>query len=192
MTFLIMLSLSWVNAQEILLTNPAGLNEPYQVQPGTEITVTWSYFDVEPTNILTYNQDPGDVDDYQYSLNSEWTQHTSGWTDNGDGTFSFNYTVNEPVWIWGSYYTSSNGYAFSNVISIGIASPVVASSTDGIICPNGGDTEVLTVDDVYSSYQWYHEGVLISGATSATYDATEAGYYYVVVDEMVLVTNQTN
>jgi len=183
LAFVIMLTGTWANAQDLTLTNPSGLNEPYEVQPGTEITVTWSYYNEEPTMFLTYNQDPGDVDDYQYSLNTEWTQHTSGWTDNGDGTFSFNYTVNEPIWIWGTFYTSSNGYSFSNVISMEIASPAEASLEDGLLCPGGTDTELLSIADTFTTYQWYHEGVLINAATSHTYNAQETGTYYVVVDD---------
>jgi len=181
--FAIMLTGMWANAQDMTLTNPSGLTQPYEVLPGTEITVTWSYYNEEPTVILTYDEDPGNVDDYQYSLNSEWTEHNSGWVDNGDGTFSFNYTVNEAVWIWGAYYTSSNGYNFSDVISIDIASPAVASLDDGFLCPGGTDTELLSIADTFDTYQWYHESVLISGATSETYSATETGTYYVVVDD---------
>ena len=180
---LIMLTGTWANAQDLTLTNPSGLAEPFEVLPGTEITVTWSYYNEEPTVILTYDQDPGDVDDYQYSLNSEWTQHSSGWVDNGDGTFSFNYTVSEAVWIWGAYYSSSMGYKFSNVINVSIASPAVASLEDGFICPGGTDTEVLSIADTFDTYQWYHESVIITGANAATYSATETGSYYVVVDD---------
>ena len=170
-------------AQTLTLTNPAGLTEPYEVQPGTVITVQWDYYNTEPTVILTYDQDPGNLDSYQYSLNSEWTQHSSGWTDNGDGTYNFTYTVNEPVWIWGAYYTSSMGYAYSNVNVIEIASLAEASFTDGLICPTGGDNETLSITDTFTTYQWYQDGAIISSATNASYNATQAGTYYVIVDD---------
>ena len=182
LTALFMLMGIWAIAQDLTLTNPTGLNEPYEVQPGTDVTVTWSYYNEQPTVMLTYDQDPGNVDDNQYTLDADWTQHTSGWTDNGDGTFSFNINVNEPIWIWGAY-ESFNGYAYSNIISIGIASPAEANFDDGLLCPGGTDTELLSIADTFDTYQWYHEGVIISGATSETYNATETGSYYVVVND---------
>lgn len=168
-------------AQTLTLTEPVDLVEPYEVQPGTQITVQWDYYNTEPTVILTYDQDPGDLGQYQYTLNSDWTEHSSGWSDNGDGTYSYTYSVSETTWIWGAYYTDNTGYQYSNIISISIASPAVAEYTDGLICPTGNDTELLSIADTFATYQWYHEGALIDGATSSTYNAAQAGEYYVEV-----------
>ena len=54
-------------------------------------------------------------------------------------------------------------------------------STQPVILKSGGDCVpgiVLTVDPIiYESYQWYRNGVLIIGATSATYTPTQSGNY---------------
>ncbi|WP_139205883.1 gliding motility-associated C-terminal domain-containing protein [Pedobacter sp. ok626] len=78
--------------------------------------------------------------------------------------------------------TNSNG-CFSPVSSEFILTvnvlptvPVIAGTT--IICE--GDVAVLT-SDVANGYQWYFNGVAISGATRQTYDAKVAGKYTVMV-----------
>jgi|GEM_PF-1949469 len=48
------------------------------------------------------------------------------------------------------------------------------------------DNEAIDIDIIaatgYTSYQWYKDGVLIAGATTDTYKATEAGVYTYTVD----------
>ena len=97
-------------AQTVTLTSPDGLTEPYEVSAGTEVTVTWDYYESAPTLMFTYDQDPGDLPgDWQFSPNPLWTQHAN-WTDNGDGTFDFTFTVNADIWVWGGF-NSFSGYA---------------------------------------------------------------------------------
>lgn len=54
-------------------------------------------------------------------------------------------------------------------------------STQPVILKSGGDCApgiILTVDPiVYDTYQWYRNGVLIIGATSASYTPTQSGNY---------------
>ncbi|KNB62999.1 T9SS type B sorting domain-containing protein [Chryseobacterium sp. Hurlbut01] len=54
-------------------------------------------------------------------------------------------------------------------------------ATQPVIIKSGGDCApgiVLTVDPIiYESYQWYRNGVLIPGATSASFSPTQSGYY---------------
>jgi hypothetical protein len=49
--------------------------------------------------------------------------------------------------------------------------------TTGIITANGN---TLTVDQVTTGYQWFHNGDPIPGANDQSYDAVESGYYWVI------------
>jgi CshA-type fibril repeat protein len=50
------------------------------------------------------------------------------------------------------------------------------------ICPSKAETAELSTSLGYTSYQWYRNAVLISGATSPTYTATAGGSYTVIVN----------
>ncbi|MCP9763695.1 DUF11 domain-containing protein [Lacihabitans soyangensis] len=50
------------------------------------------------------------------------------------------------------------------------------------ICPTAGETAQLSTLLGYTSYQWYRNGALISGANSATYTAATSGLYTVIVN----------
>jgi hypothetical protein len=170
-------------SQSLTLTSPSDLTPPYEVSSGTVVTVQWSYFSEEPTYMFTYDEDPGsDLNtDWQFFPNSDWTSG-SGWTDNGDGTYSWDVTITEDTWIFGAFNTFS-GNSYSNVIQVSVASTVVINYEDGLICETDGN-ESLSVEGVYTSYQWYQDEVLIVGATSSSYEATEAGSYYVLADDV--------
>ena len=169
-------------AQEITLTSPSGLSEPYEVAAGTEVTVQWYYYDEAPTYMFTYDLDPGSLPgDYQFSPNAEWTQH-SDWVDNGDGTYDLTVTVNSDTWFFGAY-NSFSGNSYSNVINVNMASSVVINFEDGVICASG-DTETLTVDGSFTTFQWYKDATILEGETTSNYDATTAGSYYVMADDV--------
>ncbi|MCB4797992.1 LamG-like jellyroll fold domain-containing protein [Neotamlana laminarinivorans] len=57
--------------------------------------------------------------------------------------------------------------------------PEVNLQVAGGGCLPGADVEVI--DETFDSYQWFEDGVLISGATSATYSPTTSADYYVRV-----------
>ncbi|MBL7719579.1 MAG: SBBP repeat-containing protein [Flavipsychrobacter sp.] len=109
----------------------------------------------------------------QFSNLYVWTK-PSGWTGNSfseTATFTTG-TTSGPVTV----------YAYNNcdttaVISLYVvvnplpATPVVSQA--GNVLSTG----------VYASYQWYLNGVLIPGATSATHTATQGGTYQVVVTD---------
>jgi len=54
--------------------------------------------------------------------------------------------------------------------------PLVSSTNGSTIC-NGNN--ILLISSSGSGYQWYRNGVLLVGATSQTYNATNTGYYSV-------------
>jgi PKD repeat protein len=63
---------------------------------------------------------------------------------------------------------------------IATSAPVVVTNlpvTTGIITANGN---TLTVDQVTTGYQWFHNGDPIPGANDQSYDAVESGYYWVI------------
>jgi len=160
-------------AQNLSLVSPEGLFEPYEVTPGTEVTVQWDYFGEIPV-MFTHTEEP-DLPAHQFFPNEAWTQ-SADVVDNGDGTFNYSLTVDEPTWIFGGFQTFS-GWAYSNVIAVSIASPVVIEYEDGLVCNDGTGVEILSAVGTYDSYQWYMNDVEIDGATSMTYEATEAGSY---------------
>ena len=168
---------SLIQAQTITLIDPSGLTSPYEVAPGTEVTFKWDYFGSPPV-IFTDTEEPNLP---PFGTDPSWTQ-SEDYVDNGDGTFNFTVQVNQELWIWGGYYQSFFGsYAYSNIIHVNIASGVVITSEDGYLCPSGDDSELLSVQDTYDSYQWYKDGSEIPNADSDTYSATTPGAYKVQV-----------
>ncbi len=72
--------------------------------------------------------------------------------------------------------TTSNGCNFMQTIEVGAGEP----SPDQPIV-NVDQDGVLTTDAIADSYQWYFNGVPISGATDNSHVATESGNYSLVV-----------
>ena len=99
--FLIITSLSF--AQTLTLTAPLGLTVPYEVTPGTEVTVQWDYFSSEPSSMFSYGSEPI-LGDWGFFPNPDWNAYST-YTDNGDGTYDFTFTVNEEVWLFGGFQT---------------------------------------------------------------------------------------
>lgn len=84
-----------------------------------------------------------------------------------------------------SLTTTGNCGGTSNAIEVTIASglqPVIVANGPVNLCNN--QTVDLSVDGVYSTYQWYSGTNPVPGATSATYTASQSGTY------SVFVTNQ--
>ncbi|MBT5977427.1 MAG: hypothetical protein HOG66_07295 [Flavobacteriales bacterium] len=67
------------------------------------------------------------------------------------------------------------------VKGMAIQTPGITSPKDGV-CP--GDSAVLTAS-AGSSYQWYFNGSLISGAASQTYTTSAVGYYNCVIQNSI-------
>lgn len=90
----------------------------------------------------------------------------------------------------GTYFAETNygtctSNSFSNRVTIsevsaGEADATIASSLGNPFCPDQGMTTLATIGG--DSYQWYKDGVAISGATGQTYQTTESGLYSVEVD----------
>lgn len=79
-------------------------------------------------------------------------------------------------------YNTCNGDSVTsapiNVRMIPYVAPAITASGPVSLC--NGQNVVLTSSPA-SAYQWYRNWVLITGATSQTYTATQSGYYYNLV-----------
>jgi len=178
LTIFLLPIVSILSAQTISIVSPEGLTAPYEVSPGTEVIFQFDYFSDAPTAIFTYDEEPVLPD---FGSDPAWSQSTD-YSDNGNGTYNFTVTVNEEVWVWSGFYQSFFGsWAYSNIFHFQVASDVVASYDDGIVCGDGTGIETLTVADDYTMYQWFLDGMEIDGATMNTYEATSAGAYKVQV-----------
>jgi len=168
----------FAQAQVATLVSPEGLTPPYEVSPGTEVTVAYDFWGDEPV-ALTHNEEP---DLTGFGLDPAWNEY-SGLVNNGDGTFSFTFTANEEIWVWGGFYMPFlMNWNFSNIIHIAIASDVLIDADVSTVCGDGSDAALLSVEDIYDSYQWYLNNEIIIGATANTYSAEEAGAYKVEVE----------
>lgn len=177
LTIAIMLLALVAQAQTITIVDPAGLTAPYEVSPGTEVTFELDFFGDDPT-VLTHDEEP---DFSGFGLDPEWGQSTNT-VDNGDGTFNYTLTVTEDIWVWGGVYMPFlMNWNFSEVIHLIAVSDVEVIFEDGVVCGDGVDTELLSVEDTYDDYQWYLNNSPIDGATESTYQTTVAGDYKVEV-----------
>lgn len=164
-------------AQTITIVDPPGMTPPYEVSPGTDVTFQLDFYGDDPT-VLTHDEEP---DFSGFGLDPAWNQSTNT-VDNGDGTFNFTLSVTEDVWVWGGVYMPFlMNWNFSEVIHLVTVSDVAVLIEDGVVCGDGVDTELLSVEDIYDGYQWYLDNAPIDGATESTYEASVAGNYKVEV-----------
>ena len=101
----------------------------------------------------------------------------------------------------GSYYClikdSSGQSVTTNTISVTVASAITITSQTSnypVLSSSGTATLSVTAKGGYGTltYQWYKNGVLISGATKSTYTATEAGTYYCTVKDSIAQLKSTS
>ena len=90
----------------------------------------------------------------------------------------------------GSYYVKVTGGACvtqSNTLVVQVVTVNVTGNvpTVDIIFPGQTKTITVTTNAASPAYVWYKDNVVISGATSATYVATEDGVYKVVITQTV-------
>lgn len=93
-------------------------------------------------------------------------------------------TVNQP----GRYYVETNygtctSDSYSNRVTVSEATAVTAtitSSKGNPFCPSTGPTTLST--QTANSYQWFKDGVAVSGATSQQFQTSSAGQYAVKVN----------
>jgi hypothetical protein len=113
--------------------------------------------------------------------------------------------------LWGSYYDAplysasaangSNFYVtgnapFDSLATVGVAqtgkgpwfSGIIARFSSNQGCPDltitiSRQNDQLTVDSNFSSYQWFKNGLAVSGANNWEYFVTDSGFYYVVITD---------
>ncbi|PVW15885.1 T9SS type B sorting domain-containing protein [Marixanthomonas spongiae] len=96
--------------------------------------------------------------------------------------------VSEP----GDYYSivdygSCVMNSYSNIVSVGVATSInpTISTDDGntTICLPQSKTLISDYQSATYDYTWYKDGVAIANSNAPTYDATEAGSYFVEIDD---------
>ncbi len=133
------------------------------IPPSPICALTAAPFSVTNTPGFSYNWNFGDG--YQSNLAS--TNHAFATA----GTSVVTLTVTD---LMGCTATSSQ--------TVTILPPLTVSiPTDKFICP-GAMFILTTTPAVFTNYQWYFNGNPISGATNPTYNATNIGEYYVIVN----------
>lgn len=87
--------------------------------------------------------------------------------------------------------TDKNGCSKSISQTITVSPEIVASiGSDKKLC--AGEKVKLSVSTTFLTYQWYQDGIAISGATNATYDTGSVGEYWVVVSNGVNCSTTSN
>lgn len=85
------------------------------------------------------------------------------------------------------FYSSSIGASNTATLTVGIApTPTIIAGTSTTFCTGGS---VVLTSSSASSYKWYQDGVLISGATSQTYTATTSAAYTVITTNVAGCTS---
>jgi gliding motility-associated-like protein len=125
------------------------------------------------------------------SLTFNWYKETSPTTSVFVATGS-SLSVNQP----GTYFVETNygtctSDSYSNRVTITEATTTststISSSLGNPYCSSQGATTLSAING--NSYQWYKDGVAISGATSQMYVTNQPGTYLVTIDLGSCVTN---
>jgi gliding motility-associated-like protein len=128
------------------------------------------------------------------SLTYNWYEETSETTSVLVGTGSTYEVTEAGTYFVETNYGSCSSDSYSNRVTVseatsGSATTTITSSLGNPYCSSDGPT-ILTSGEG-ESYQWYLEGVEISGATSQTYSTNEPGLYSVIIDLGTCVANAT-
>lgn len=147
--------------------------------------------------LLTIDNPGGPTNDspLQYPfLTYRWFRETSPTTSDfiADGS---SLSVSSP----GTYFVETNygtctSNSFSNRVTVseiasGVGSSSITSSLGNPYCVNDGATILSTTNG--NGYQWFKDGVEISGATNQVYETNEKGEYSVIIDLGSCTTSAT-
>ena len=147
--------------------------------------------------LLTIDNPGGPTNDspLEYAfLTYRWFRETSPTTSDfiADGP---SLSVSSP----GTYFVETNygtctSNSFSNRVTVseiasGVGSSSITSSLGNPYCVNDGATILSTTSG--NSYQWFKDGVEISGATNQAYETNERGEYSVIIDLGSCTTSAT-
>ena len=137
----------------------------------------FTYYSCSNTIVLASANDAHHYDWYTYSSCSGMTgktYHSTGISFNDtylDGTYCISYDAMD----------SLNQIICTTVITVVIETNINITSSTPI--PTSNLSLDLSGNNAYmgySNFQWYKNGVLISGATNSTYTANSSGEYYII------------
>lgn len=103
--------------------------------------------------------------EYTWYLNGTYVGDGGTYTPTSIGTYTVNHYLWDGVQVQGCSASSTYEITCDDM-------------PDAVIIESNG---VLSVDDIFETYQWWLDGTAISGANSATYTATQDGDYEVEV-----------
>ncbi len=99
------------------------------------------------------------------------------------GTDSVFYAKDAGIYCLASFNSDSTLW-LSNILIIDVldtSKPIVTITGANPFCGASGQSVVLSIPaSLFSTYQWYKDSVLLSGATNRTFTATSSGSYYCV------------
>ncbi len=161
------------NTIEIQITTPQGI----AITPPANTTLCSGESTVLEANISGMG--------YLYTWFRDGTAITSPTVDNS------NYTVDGSATDFeGAYSVRIEGAGICaeesssvNITSAGSYMVNRANDANLVLLPGSSQTLSVTTDALAPTYQWYRNATEIAGATSATYNATQEGTYYVAVTQ---------
>ncbi len=163
-------------AQTITISNPS-LTSPYQVTPGTIVTIEWDAMGAAPNSFYSSTSIPTVQNNLPPDVS--WTAHTN-FTGPTNTKYYQTITVNSDTWIWAGI-GGFIGWQYSNVISIQTISSYSITASDTAICPTNGSVVFTAPSGTGYTYQWHDLNGVINGETGSIFTATSAGSYHCVI-----------
>lgn len=140
-----------------------------------------NYYDVSSNNIdsiayLAYVDPDDSARIYSANINLTWSRLGNGLFTNEaiTGEVATLYTSDKKLFT--AYQTKTGSKIKVNQFCSAVSNPTFSLLGDTVFC---GDTNVrLVATTAGSTYQWYKDGAMISGASSASLNISESGSYY--------------
>ncbi len=155
---------------EFYISDPDPVPEPLEFCMNEELTFTHDYTDWGTVTWWMSTEEPDITGQSNYDA---WEIFDVSGT-------TYTHSVTEGVYIWLSVQEGWGPYVFSDAFHITLAGVPVTIPESIVLCE--GSEIILTAEgDVFDTYQWYKDEVLIADATTSTYTVDDEGDYHVEV-----------